>query len=108
MKVNVLRSGGFAGLTNGWEVRVDEQPDPDRWVSLVEACPWDDPDKCNPTGNDRYIYQFKAGRHRTTLGETFVQGPWRELADRVREDGHRIPVAELAVPAAPKAPSGSC
>ncbi len=94
VKVNLLRSGGFAGLTTEWEVRVNEQPDPDQWLSLVDACPWDDPDQCAP-GNDRYVYEFNAGTHRSTMGEAYVQGPWRALADRVRENGHRIPVAEF-------------
>ena len=97
MKVNVLRSGGFAGMTLGWELRVDEQPDPDRWESLVEACPWDRPAAAgaDPDGNDRFVYEFRAGRRRTTLGESLVQGPWRELADGVRENGRRIPASEL-------------
>jgi hypothetical protein len=82
-------------LIAGWEVRVDEQPDPDQWLSLVDACPWNEPDKCNP-GNDRYVYEFKAGSHKSTLGEAYVLGPWRALADRVRENGRRMPVTELS------------
>lgn len=104
MKVNVLRTGGFAGMMTGWEIKVDEQPDPAGWESLVEACPWDRPEACGPEGvigtsrsgaPDRFVYEFQAGRRRTTLGESFVQGPWRELADRVQEDGRRMPAAEL-------------
>jgi hypothetical protein len=97
MKVNVLRSGGFAGMTTGWEIRVDEQPDPAHWQSLVEACPWDGPAPRagDSNGNDRFVYEFQAGRRRTTLGESLVQGPWRELADSVRENGRRIPATEL-------------
>jgi hypothetical protein len=95
VKVNVLRSGGFAGLTTGWQVRVDEQPDPDGWVSLVEACPWDEPGRGTP-GADRYVYEFQAGPHKATLGEALVEGPWRVLADRVRADGRRLPAAELS------------
>jgi hypothetical protein len=101
MKVNVLRSGGFAGMTTGWEIRVDEQPDPGRWESLVEACPWDRPEACAPDaaggpGADRFVYEFQAGRRRTRLGESLVQGPWRELADSVRENGRRMPAAEVS------------
>ncbi len=94
----MLRTGGFAGMMTGWEVRVDEQPDPARWESLVEACPWDGPppqDAGAGPGADRFVYEFQAGRRRTTLGESLVQGPWRELADRVRENGRRIPATEL-------------
>ena len=97
MKVNVLRTGGFAGMMTGWELRVDEQPDPARWESLVEACPWDSPTAPSGAdpGADRFVYEFQAGRRRTTLGESLVQGPWRELADSVRENGRRIPATEL-------------
>jgi hypothetical protein len=101
VKVNVLRTGGFAGMMTGWQIRVDEQPDPARWESLVAACPWDRPEAVAPdadtAGADRFVYEFQAGRRRTTLGESLVQGPWRELADSVRENGHRIPATELGL-----------
>ena len=95
----MLRTGGFAGMMAGWEIRVDEQPDPARWESLVEACPWDRPASAtagDDAGSDRFVYEFQAGRRRTRLAESNVQGPWRELADSVRENGRRIPAAELA------------
>lgn len=101
MKVNVLRTGGFAGMMTGWELRVDEQPDPARWETLVEACPWDQPaggadaTAARSGAADRFVYEFQAGRRRTTLGESLVQGPWRELADLVQENGRRIPATEL-------------
>ena len=101
--VNVLRTGGFAGMRTGWEIRVDEQPDPDHWQTLVEACPWDRPEACAPEGadtggNDRFVYEFRAGKRHTSLGESLVRGPWRELADSVRENGRRIPATELSPP----------
>ncbi len=83
-------------MMTGWEIRVDEQPDPARWESLVDACPWDRPAAGGPgTAADRFVYEFRAGRRHTTLGESLVQGPWRELADRVRADGRQIPATEL-------------
>lgn len=94
MKVNLLRSGGFAGLRTGWEVQVDEQADADQWLTLVDACPWDEPAPPDP-GNDRYIYELRVDDRRTVLGEGSLRGPWRSLADRVREQGRRIPPAEL-------------
>lgn len=94
----MLRTGGFAGMMTGWEIRVDEQPDPARWESLLDACPWDASAPAPPTRSgaaDRFVYEFQAGPRRTTLGESSVQGPWRELADLVQENGRRIPAAEL-------------
>lgn len=37
----VVRSGGFAGLRREWRVDAGDD-DADRWLLLVEACPWDD------------------------------------------------------------------
>lgn len=89
MKVNVVRTGGFAGLTQGWEVRVDEQPNAQEWESLVDSCPWDNPELCKP-GADRFVYEVSAGQRSATLSEQDVQGPWRELVEKVREDGDKL------------------
>ena len=39
----VVRSGGFAGLRREWRVDAGDD-DVDRWLVLVEACPWDEPE----------------------------------------------------------------
>ncbi|UYO96856.1 hypothetical protein OED01_14830 [Microbacterium sp. M28] len=41
MTIVVVRSGGFAGLRREWRVDAGDD-DADRWLLLVEACPWDD------------------------------------------------------------------
>jgi hypothetical protein len=96
VKVNMYRSGGFAGMVVGWEVEVEQQPDRQNWVELVESLPWDDAKGCQPNGADRFVYRFQAGRRTATLGETELEGPWRQLADKVKEDGRKLPPAEVA------------
>jgi len=83
VRIEVSRSGGFAGITRTWVVQVEETPDPAAFLLLVEACPWDDPEPA-PSGADRYVYELNAGEHTATLPEPAVQGPWRELVDQVR------------------------
>ncbi len=90
----MLRTGGFAGIRTGWEIALDEIPDADQWMSLVDACPWDSAG-LGSSGNDLFVYQFQAGPRSTTLTETDVRGPWRELVDRIREEGRRIPRDEI-------------
>ncbi len=91
----MYRSGGFAGIVMGWEVLVDQQPDRQQWVELVDSLPWDAVKATQPNGADRFVYRFKAGRRSATMGEAQLDGPWRELADKVKEDGRRIPADEL-------------
>lgn len=82
MKITVIRSGGFAGLRRTWVVRVEEQDDPDAWRGLIDELPWDDRPRVPPQP-DRYVYLIRVSRRRITLPEQRLQGPWRELVDRV-------------------------
>ena len=36
----VVRTGGIAGMRRQWQVEADE--DADRWLVLIESCPWDE------------------------------------------------------------------
>jgi hypothetical protein len=86
MRVIVSRSGGVAGIAVRWVVELGEGPEYSDWVVLIEACPWDDePD--DPPAPDRFVYLIRANGRRVTLTEQRVQGPWRELVDRVRATG---------------------
>lgn len=84
MKITVARSGGIAGLTREWVVRVEEQGDPDSWFRLVEQLPWQEPHRSAPQP-DRYVYRIGVSRRRITLPEQDLTGPWRQLVDRVRD-----------------------
>ncbi|MEO6944508.1 MAG: protealysin inhibitor emfourin [Lacisediminihabitans sp.] len=84
MKVSVVRSGGFAGLTSNWEVIVDDQDDPDSWIKLIESLPWQTTPRERQLP-DGFNYRISCSRHRITLPEHQVTGSWRELVDRVRK-----------------------
>jgi len=84
VRITVVRSGGFAGLTRTWQVRVEEQRDQESWLGLVRELPWD----IRPApsvSRDRFVYLIRVSRRRITLPEQEVRGPWRELVDRVRD-----------------------
>ena len=84
MEVIVSRSGGLAGIRLVWEVAVDDQPDRDDWVLLIEELPWSAVPPAPPEP-DRFVYRIECAPHRATLAERQVTGPWRTLVDRVRE-----------------------
>ncbi|MFP7833726.1 protealysin inhibitor emfourin [Marisediminicola sp. LYQ134] len=92
MKITVIRTGGFAGLATRWTVEVDELVDRDEWFALVEALPWSER-PAEQDGVDRFVYRIRVSRRRITLPETRVEGPWRELVDRVRAISDPTPVS---------------
>lgn len=87
MKVFVSRMGGVTGMQLTWQVRVDDQPDADIWWELLDSLPWDDaPDaRVQP---DRFCYKISVEPHQVTIPEERLEGPWRELVDRVRSTQH--------------------
>jgi hypothetical protein len=85
VEVAVSRTGGIAGMTRTWSVRVDDGSDDlPGWRALVDACPWDEP-AVPTTGADRFVYLVRADERQARLGEAAVVGPWRRLVDRVRD-----------------------
>lgn len=80
----MTRSGGFAGLSRQWAVVVDDQQDRDAWQRLIDSLPWDDRPRTAPQP-DRYVYRIRVSRRQITLPEQKLDGPWRELVERVRE-----------------------
>jgi hypothetical protein len=84
MEVEVIRSGGIAGLRLTWTVHVDDQPDPEEWELLIERLPWDDTPAVAPEP-DRYQYRIRCEPHEATLAERQLTGPWRDLVERVRD-----------------------
>jgi hypothetical protein len=85
VEIAVSRTGGIAGMTRTWSVRVDDGADEQAaWCALVDDCPWDEPAPPTP-GADRFTYVVRADDREARLGEAAVEGPWRRLVDRVRE-----------------------
>jgi len=88
LRVEVVRSGGFAGIQRVWCVEPDG--DAEDWLALVDACPWGR-SSTDAASRDRFVWRIEARidrRRRTaTLPDRDVTGPWRELIDRVQREG---------------------
>ncbi|AZZ54717.1 protealysin inhibitor emfourin [Rathayibacter iranicus] len=85
MDVIVSRSGGFAGIRRVWRVDVEEQPDERAWLDLLRSLPWDDSVGNSPGRADHFVYEIRVQTHHVRLGETELDGAWRELVDRVKK-----------------------
>jgi len=90
LSILVVRSGGFAGLTQRWLV---EQPgDADDWIALLRACPWDAVGS-DPAARDRFVWRIEARiarrRRQASVPDRELTGPWRDLVDRVQAEGRQ-------------------
>lgn len=91
VRIQVTRSGGVAGIRRGWCV---ESHEPGTWEPLVAACPWgDEPQESG--GADRFVWRIEVTAPPPTrtaeVPETALHGPWRELLERVRDEGAPVP-----------------
>ncbi|GAA4030194.1 hypothetical protein GCM10023063_10530 [Arthrobacter methylotrophus] len=97
MKITVQRSGGVAAITRVWTVDAASSEDRQRWMPIVEACPWDQVSSrrqasrqsATQTGGeaDRFVYSIRAGQHRAMLPEAAVTGPWHTLVEHAKVEG---------------------
>ena len=89
MKITVQRSGGIAAMTRVWSVDAVSPDDKERWVPMVEACPWEEAKSQSRAANqpDRFMYSIRAGQHRATLPDRAVTGPWQELVECAKAEG---------------------
>ncbi|GAA3281567.1 protealysin inhibitor emfourin [Paenarthrobacter aurescens] len=89
MKITVQRSGGIAAMTRIWSVDAVSADEKDRWVPIVEACPWDEAKNQAREVNepDRFMYSIRAGQRRATLPDRAVTGPWQELVECAKAEG---------------------
>jgi hypothetical protein len=88
LRILVVRSGGFAGLTERWTV---EDPDHvDDWIALLRACPWGAVG-VDATSRDRFVWRIEAHTARrrqvALVPDRDLTGPWRSLVERVRAEG---------------------
>lgn len=87
LRIVVQRTGGFAGLSRTWSAEPEPAERP-RWIALVQSCPWDAGSRSSDGGADRFVWEVRvdagAETHRAALGETALEGAWRELVDAVR------------------------
>ncbi|MCD4852834.1 hypothetical protein LN996_18625 [Arthrobacter sp. AK01] len=89
MKITVQRSGGIAAMTRVWSVEAVSPDEKERWVPIVEACPWDEAKSQPRSANepDRFMYSIRAGQRRATLPDRAVTGPWQELVECAKAEG---------------------
>jgi hypothetical protein len=92
LTILVVRSGGIAGISRRWSV---DEPDPgDDWIALLEACPWDAVG-ADDAGRDRFVWRIEAHMathsREASVPDSQLTGPWRELVDRVQQDGTDAP-----------------
>lgn len=57
MKIVVVRSGGFAGLTRVWSAQVSAEEAEQEWLPLLQ-----DPPPEPQGGPDRFVYEFRVGK----------------------------------------------
>lgn len=90
--VTVVRTGGLAGLRREWRAEPPTS-EADRWVGLVDECPWDALEsqrlQSQSRGADRYMWRIHARfddlpPREAELGDAQLEGPWRTLVDEVR------------------------
>jgi len=101
LRITVARSGGVAGMSPKWSIEASEENDVDSWLSLVESCPWDAPDAADgsrASGADRFVYTIRVlvdapdepeVSHGARVPEQHLDGPWRDLVDRVKDASRR-------------------
>jgi len=90
VSILVVRSGGFAGISQQWRVEADD--DADEWLKLVRACPWGAVGR-DAASRDRFVWRIEAHLPRTvrkaSVPDAHLIGPWRALVERVQEAGAR-------------------
>lgn len=111
LRITVTRSGGVAGLSPRWTVEAEEEPDVAEWLALVDSCPWEEDDDSEESAADRFVYTIRVlvqppGAHGgerdvddagqpapeergARIPEKKLDGPWRELVDRVKDTSKR-------------------
>ena len=86
LSILVVRSGGFAGISQQW--RVEAQDDAQEWLDLVRACPWGAVGQ-DAASRDRFVWRIEAHLPRTvkkaSVPDAHLVGPWRVLVERVQE-----------------------
>lgn len=91
--VTVARTGGMAGIARRWAVHVGED-DAERWIALVEDCPWEACERGGDEGTDRFGWsvevRLRDADHRAELSESQASGPWRILIDAVRAESASV------------------
>lgn len=89
MRIEVRRSGGFAGTTRRWRVDTDISGDPAAWSEVVDALPRlpATPSPSGPPVPDDFTWTITVERTTVTIPGRRLDGPWADLVARVRSAG---------------------
>ncbi|WP_282819141.1 protealysin inhibitor emfourin [Curtobacterium flaccumfaciens] len=86
MRIEVRRSGGFAGTTRRWWVDTDTSSDPTAWSDVVDALRRT-PAPTAPPVPDDFSWTITVERTTVTIPGRRLDGPWADLVARVRSEG---------------------
>ena len=89
MRIEISRSGGFAGMTRTWSLEVSPAEAEERWLPLADQAagnPGEEQSLREESGRDRYVYHIMIGYQEVTLPESRLDEPWKELIDRARRE----------------------
>lgn len=95
MRIEVSRSGGFAGITRRGAVDTAHRSDAADWHRLVGSATRPSGTRRHGPAPDRFVYRIvidrqagqPTGRQEMTVGEGELTGPLRELVNRVLSEG---------------------
>lgn len=69
-------------MTRTWSVEVSPTEAEEHWLPLLEQA---DPGESEDAQRDRFVYHIVVvGYREVTVGESAVQGPWKELVEWVK------------------------
>lgn len=83
MIITVTRSGGFAGITLTWSVRIDGAREQQQWRALIDDVRWDD-ERPEPAAADRFVYRIACLPREAIIPESKLTPSWQAIIDRVR------------------------
>ncbi|TDK25393.1 hypothetical protein E2F48_08995 [Arthrobacter crusticola] len=87
MRIEISRSGGFAGMTRTWSLEVSPAEAEERWLPLADRAaeaPRGEEARLERDQRDRYVYHIVIGYQEVTLPESRLDEPWKELIERAR------------------------
>ena len=96
MRIEVTRSGGFAGLTLRAEVDTDLVPDGPVLVALAADSGWGDgatpaADHSADLARDVFVWRITVHSRPAVLPDTALSGAIRDLAERTLAEGRTPP-----------------
>jgi hypothetical protein len=79
--VTITRTGGFAGISRQWTLQMDA----DEWRSLLASGAPSVSSRPDHSA-DRFVYRIRGGRRSLVIPDSRLDGAWRELVERARDE----------------------